>query len=57
MWGEAVLLLEGHLVEGVKPPHRQRYQQSLENSHICWCWNKVTKGVLSQMCVVIFHNP
>ena len=54
MWGEAVPLLEGHLVEGVQPPHRQRYQQTPENSHICHCWNKVTKGVLCQMCVVIF---
>ena len=53
--GKAVPLLEGHLVETVEATWSQ---QTLENSHIHWCWNKVITGeAWCQMCVVIFHNP
>ena len=53
--GKAVPLLEGHLVETVEATWSQ---QTPENGHICWCWNKVVKGeAWCQMCVVIFHNP
>ena len=55
-WGEAVPLLRGHFVGAVRPP--QRPQWTLENNHICWCWNKVVKGeAWCQTCIVIFHNP
>ena len=54
-WGKAVPLLEGHLVETVEATWSQ---QTPENGHIRWCWNKVVKGeAWCQMCVVIFHNP
>ena len=53
--GKAVPLLEGHLVETVEVTWSQ---QTPENCHICWYWNKVVKGeAWCQMCVVIFHNP
>ena len=56
--GEAVPLLGGHLVEALRPPQRQRYQQTPENNHIRQCWNKVVKGeAWRQNCVVILHNP
>ena len=57
-WGKAVSLLARHLVEAVWLPHRQRCQQTPENNHIRWCWNKNIKGeAWHQMCFVIFHNP
>ena len=53
--GKAVPLLERHLVETIEATWSQ---QTPENGHIRWCWNKVIKGeVWCQMCVVIFHNP
>ena len=53
--GKAVPLLEGHLVETVEATWSQ---QTLEGSHIRWCWGKVIKGeAWCQMCVVIFHHP
>ena len=38
--GKAVPLLEGHLVETVEATWSQ---QTPENGHIRWCWNKVLK--------------
>ena len=53
--GKAVPLLEGHLVETVEATWSQ---QTPENGHIRWCWNKVIKGeAWCQMYVVIFHDP
>ena len=53
--GKAVPPLEGHLVETVEATWSQ---QTPENGHIRWCWNKVVKGeAWCQMCVVIFRNP
>ena len=53
--GEAVPLLEGHLVETIEATWAQ---QTPENVHIRWCWNKVAQGEgRCQMCVVICHNP
>ena len=53
--GKAVPLLEGHLVETIEATWSQ---QTPENSHIRWCWNKVVKGeARCQTCVVISHNP
>ena len=53
--GEAVPLLEGHLVETVEATWSQ---QTPEGGHIRWCWGKVIKGdAWCQMCVVIFHYP
>ena len=59
-------------VQAVLGPHRRggspdgrtfgrgcaQSQQTPENNHIRWCWNKVIKGeAWCQMCVVIYHNP
>ncbi|XP_058568703.1 protein ARMCX6-like [Neofelis nebulosa] len=33
-------------------PHRQRSQQTLENSLIYWCWNKYTKDITNFSCVL-----
>ena len=53
--GEAVPLLEGHLVETIEATWAQ---QTPENVHIRWCWTKVAQGEgRCQMCVVICHNP
>ena len=58
---EAVPLLGGHLVEAVwRPPtpNRQRCQQTPENNHICWYWNKVIGGeAWCRTRAVIFQNP
>ena len=52
---KVVPLLEGNLVETVEATWAQ---QTPENSHICWCWNKVIKGEgWCQMCVVISIIP
>ena len=54
-WGKVFPLLEGHLAETVEATWSQ---QTPENGHIHWCWNKVLKDeAWCQMCVVIFHNP
>ena len=56
--GVVAPLLEGHLVEAVRPPHKQRSQWTLENNHIHWCWDEDVKGeAWHQMCVVIYHDP
>ena len=53
--GKEVPLLEGHLVETVEATWSQ---QTPENGHTRWCWNKVVKGeAWCQVRVVIFHNP
>ena len=41
------------------PSHKQRSQWTLENSHVCWCWNKDVKSgeAWPQMCVVICIIP
>ena len=55
--GEAVPLLEGHLLEPVWVP-KGKASVTQENNCIRWCWNKVVKGeAWCQMCVVSFHNP
>ena len=52
--GQVVPLLGGHLAETVAAPS----QQTPENSHIRWCWNRVVVGeAWCQTCVVIFRNP
>ena len=53
--GKAVPLLEGHLVETVEATWSR---QTLEGSHIRWCWGKGVEGeAWCQMCVAIFHGP
>ena len=53
---EAVPLLRVHLVEAIHPLHRQRSQQTLENSHICWYWDKDASETWHQPCVVVCRN-
>ena len=47
--GKAVPLLEGHLVETVEATWSQ---QTPENGHIRWCWNKVVKGEAGARCAL-----
>ena len=53
--GKSGSTARGHLVETVEATW---CQQTLEGSHILWCWGKVIEGeAWCQMCVAILHNP
>ena len=53
--GKSSSTARGHLVETVEATWSQ---QTLEGSHIHWCWGKVIEGeAWCQMCVAILHIP